>query len=109
MKAEGKPIPLGGPRGSSGRAQRFEHQEQRRVFRMPPLSGDALDRVIQGFRQRAVVNVPFDPTPRWPNIRELEDKVRDAEDALERAKAEASQRPLGAHAHHRRGMLRLHF
>ena len=86
-----------------------EHQEQRRAFRMPPLSGDALDRVIQGFRQRAAVSVPFDPTPRWPNVDELEDRVRDAEDALERAKAEASQRPLGAHAHHRRGTLRLHF
>jgi hypothetical protein len=66
-----------------------EHQEQRRAIGMPPLSGDALYRVIQGFRQRAAVNVPFDPTPRWPNVRELEDKVRDAEDALERAKADA--------------------
>jgi hypothetical protein len=66
-----------------------EHQEERRAFRMPPLSGDALDRVIQGFWQRAAVSVPVDPTPRWPNVHELEDKVRDAEDALEREKAEA--------------------
>jgi hypothetical protein len=66
-----------------------EHEEQRRAFGMPPLSGDALYRVIQGLRLRAAVSVPFDPTPRWPNVRELEDKVRDAEDALERAKADA--------------------
>ena len=33
--------------------------------------------------------MPFDPTPRWPNVDELEDRVRDAEDALERAKADA--------------------
>ena len=35
------------------------------------------------------MSVPFDPTPRWSNIRELEDEVRDAQDALERAKADA--------------------
>jgi hypothetical protein len=65
-----------------------EYQDERRAYRMPPLSGDALDRVIEGFRQRAEVYVPFDPTPRWPNVDELEDKVRDAEDALEQARAE---------------------
>jgi hypothetical protein len=66
-----------------------EHQGQRRDIGLPPLSGKALDDVLQAFRQRVAVSVPFDPTPRWPNVRELEDKVRDAEDALERAKAEA--------------------
>jgi hypothetical protein len=65
-----------------------EHEEQRRELRLPPLSGEALDRVMQAFRQRAAVTVRFDPTPRWSNVRQLEDKVRDAEDALERVKAE---------------------
>jgi hypothetical protein len=60
-----------------------------RTLAAMPLTGAVLYRVIQGFRQRAAVSVPFDPTPRWPNVRELEDKVRDAENALERAKAEA--------------------
>jgi hypothetical protein len=75
-----------------------EHQEQRRALGMPPLSGDALDRVIQAFRLRAAVSVPFDPSPRWPNVRELEDKVRDAEDALERAKADANREARLRHA-----------
>jgi hypothetical protein len=68
-----------------------EHEEQRCAFGMSPLTGDTLDAVLQGFRLRAAVSVPFDPTPRWPNVRELEDRVRDAEDALERAKADASR------------------
>jgi hypothetical protein len=68
-----------------------EHEEQRRAFAMPPLSGEALDRVIEGFRLRAAVSVPFDPTPRWPNVPQLENEVRDAEDALERAKADANR------------------
>ena len=37
------------------------------------------------------MSVPFDPTPWWPNVHELEDKVRDAEDAVERAKADANR------------------
>jgi hypothetical protein len=69
--------------------EEHQHQEQRHALRLPPLTGAVLYKVIRGFRQRAAVSVPFDPTPRWPNVRELEDKVRDAEDALERAKAEA--------------------
>ena len=37
------------------------------------------------------VGVPFDGATRWSNVRELQDKVRDAEDALERAKADAAR------------------
>jgi hypothetical protein len=84
-----------------------EHREQRRTIGMPPLSGDALDRVIQGFRQRAAVSVPFDPTPRWPNVDELEDKVRDAEDALERAKADAVREARRKAADHARRKARV--
>ena len=35
--------------------------------------------------------MPFDGATRWSNVRELQDKVRDAEDALERAKADAAR------------------
>jgi hypothetical protein len=75
-----------------------EHEDQRRAFAMPPLSGDALERVMQAFRLRAAVSVPFDPTPRWSNVRELENEVRDAEDALERAKADANREARLRHA-----------
>jgi len=61
-----------------------------RELRLPPLSG-ALGAVIQGFRKRVAVGVPFDGATRWSNVRELQDKVRDAEDALERAKADAAR------------------
>jgi hypothetical protein len=77
-----------------------EHQKERREFRLPPLLGEKLEAVIQGFRQRVTASVPFDGATRWSNVCELQDKVRDAEDKLERAKADAARADLEARPLH---------
>jgi hypothetical protein len=69
-----------------------DHQEQRRAIGMPPLSGEALDGVIQGFRKRVAITVPCDGANSWPDVHALQDKLRDAEDALEQARADARPR-----------------
>src|SRR6266851_5478824 len=55
-----------------------------------PFRGEA-GGCYQGVRQRVAVSVLIDGTTRWSNVCELQDKVRDAEDALERAKADAAR------------------
>jgi hypothetical protein len=67
-----------------------EHQAERRGLRLPSLSGDALERVIAGLRSRVTVRVPLDALRRF-EVGDLQDRVRNAEDALERAKAAAVQ------------------
>jgi hypothetical protein len=68
-----------------------EHQRERRAIGLPPLLGEALERVAQGFRARVDVRVPHDRATRWPNIRDLQDRVRVAEDTLERAKGRTAR------------------
>ena len=67
-----------------------EHEEQRRSFRLPPLSPQQWEAVIDGFRRRIVVAGDDGSMP-WSNIQVLQDRLREAEDALERAKAKAAQ------------------
>jgi hypothetical protein len=69
-----------------------EHREQRRAIGMPPLSGEALEAVIRGFRKRVAITLPRDGAISWPHVHALQDKLRDAEDNLERAKAEVRPR-----------------
>jgi hypothetical protein len=60
-----------------------EHQAERRAMRMPPLSGEALDRITESFRQRVTGRLPPDGGPRLSDVRDLQDRVRHAQDALE--------------------------
>jgi hypothetical protein len=63
-----------------------QHQAEWRAMRMPPLSGEDLARLVEVFRQKVAVSAPTSTS--WPDISDLQDKVRAAEDALERAKAD---------------------
>ena len=64
-----------------------EHEEQRRRFRFPPLSPEQREAVIEGFRQRVVVPSDDGSMP-WSDIQVLQDRLREAEVALERARAD---------------------
>jgi hypothetical protein len=67
-----------------------EHEEQRRKLRLPQLSPEQRKAVIEGFRQR--VPVPSDDgSMPWSDVQVLQDRLREADDALERAQAEAAQ------------------
>jgi hypothetical protein len=71
-----------------------EHEEQRRRLRLPPLSPEQREAVIYGFRQR--VTVPSDDgSMPWSDVQVLQDRLRGADDALERAHAEAAQHKEG--------------
>jgi hypothetical protein len=72
-----------------------EHEEQRRRFRLPPLSPEQREAVIEGFRQRVVVPID-DGSMAWSDIQVLQDRLREADDALERAQAEAAQQKRSA-------------
>ena len=67
-----------------------EHEEQRRRFRLPPLSPEQREAVIDGFRQRVLVSSDDGSMP-WSDVQVLQDRLREADDALERAQAEAAQ------------------
>jgi hypothetical protein len=68
-----------------------EHQADRGAMRMPPLSAEALDRITESFRQRVTARMPTAASVHEASVRDLQDRVRDAEDALERAEADAAQ------------------
>jgi hypothetical protein len=73
-----------------------EHEEQRRRLRLPPLSPEQRETVIEGFRQRVVVPSNDDSVP-WSDVQVLQDRLREADDALERAQAKllsAKEAPL---------------
>jgi hypothetical protein len=72
-----------------------EHEEQRRRLRFPPLSPEQREAVIEGFRQRVVVPNDDGSMP-WSDIQMLQDRLREADDALERAQAEAAQHKRSA-------------
>jgi hypothetical protein len=67
-----------------------EHEEERRQFRLPRLSPEQREAVIGGIRRRVVVPSDDGSMP-WSNIQVLIDRVREAEDALERARDQAAQ------------------
>ena len=67
-----------------------EHDEERRRLRLPPLSPAQREAVIDGFRQRIAVPSDDGFMP-WSDIQALQDRLRDADDAVERAQAEAAQ------------------
>ena len=73
-----------------------EHDAQRRRMNLPPLSPEQREAVIDGFRLRVVVPNDDGSMP-WSDIQVLQDRLREADDALERAQAEAAQqkRPFG--------------
>jgi hypothetical protein len=72
-----------------------EHEEQRRRLRFPPLSPEQREAVIEGFRQRVVVPSDDGSMP-WSEVQVLQDRLREADDALERAQAEAAQQKRSA-------------
>jgi hypothetical protein len=72
-----------------------EHEEQRRRLRFPPLSPEQRKAVIDGFRQRVVVPGNDDSMP-WSEVEVLQDRLREADDALQRARAEAAQQKRNA-------------
>jgi hypothetical protein len=67
-----------------------EHEEQRRRLRLPPLSPEQREAVIDGFRQRVVMPSDDGSTP-WTEVRVLQDRLREADDALDQAQAEAAK------------------
>ena len=74
-----------------------EHEEQRRRLRFPPLSPEQREAVIDGFRQRVVVPSDDDGSMSWSDIQVLQNRLREAEGALERARADfrPAQKKLG--------------
>jgi hypothetical protein len=74
-----------------------EYEEELRRFRLPPLSAKEREAVIEGFRQRVVVPSDYDSMP-WSKIQVLQDRLREADDALDRARAEAAQHNRIAHS-----------
>jgi hypothetical protein len=72
-----------------------EHEEQRRSLRLPPLSLEQRGAVIEGFRQRVAVPSDDRSMP-WSDIQVLQDRLRDADDALDRAQAEAARHKTSA-------------
>jgi hypothetical protein len=65
-----------------------DYQAERRAMRMPPLSEEALEQITQSFRERMTGRLSPDGGPRLSDVSDLQDRVRDAEDALEEAKAD---------------------
>jgi hypothetical protein len=57
-----------------------EYEEERRRLRLPPLSPEQRESVIDGFRQRVVVPSDDGSMP-WSDIQMLQDRLRDADDA----------------------------
>jgi hypothetical protein len=79
-----------------------EHEEQRRRFRLPPLSPEQREAVIDGFRQR--VGVPGDDgSMPWSDVQILQDRLREADNALERARVHfcSARRNRSASGDHR--------
>jgi hypothetical protein len=72
-----------------------EHEEQRRSLRLPLLSPKQREAVIDGFRQRVAVPSDDGFMP-WSDVQVLQDRLREADDALERAQAEAAQHKRSA-------------
>jgi hypothetical protein len=72
-----------------------EHEEQRRRLRFPPLSPEQREAVIDGFRQRVVVPNDDGSMP-WSDIQVLQNRLREAEGALERAKPKAAEHKRSA-------------
>jgi hypothetical protein len=66
-----------------------EHEEQRRRLRLPPLSPEQREAVIDGFRQRVAVPSDDGFMP-WSEVQVLQDRLREADDALDRARAQAA-------------------
>jgi hypothetical protein len=67
-----------------------EHAEERCRLRLPPLSPQhQREAVIEGFRQRVVVPSDDGSMP-WTDVQVLQDRLREADDALDRAQAEAA-------------------
>jgi hypothetical protein len=72
------------------------NEEQIRRFGLPPLSSEQQQAVIEGFRQRVAVSSD-EGSMRWSDVRVLQDRLRDADDALERSQAEAAWYKRSAH------------
>jgi hypothetical protein len=64
-----------------------EHEDERRQLRFPPLSPEQREAVIEGFRRRVAVLSDNGSMP-WSDIELLQDRVRETEGALERARAD---------------------
>ena len=76
-----------------------EHEAERRQLRFPPLSPEQREAVIEGFRRRVAVPSDHGSMP-WSDIEVLQDRVRETEDARERARADfrAEQMKLGRYS-----------
>jgi hypothetical protein len=72
-----------------------EHEKERRRFRLPPLSPEQREAVIDGFRQRVVVPSDDSSMP-WSDIQVLQNRLREADDALERAKPKTAEHKRSA-------------
>jgi hypothetical protein len=68
-----------------------EHDEQRRRLRFPPLSPEQREAVIEGFRQRVALPSDEGSMP-WSDFQVLQDRLREADDAVERARADFHSR-----------------
>jgi hypothetical protein len=97
-RSQSIPLPKGSAAASSGsgdgqrEVQRLlaEHEEERSRLRFPPLSPDQRKAVIEGLRRRVAVPRDDDSVP-WSRVQVLQDRLREADDALERARAEAAK------------------
>jgi hypothetical protein len=74
-----------------------EHEEQRRRLRFPPLSPEQREAVIDGFRRRVPVVPSEGGSMPWSDIQVLQNRLREADDALERSRADfrSAQKKLG--------------
>jgi hypothetical protein len=93
LKAEGKPVPLGRKRGGANRSA-AERQLERATEQYARARRDLEAFLSQKFRQerRQSRQVVKDGSMPWSDIQVLQDRLREADDALERAQAEAAQR-----------------
>ena len=92
LKAEGKPVPWGRKRGGVNRSA-AERQLERATEQYARARRDLEAFLSQKFRQerrQSRLGVKDGSMP-WSDIQVLQDRLREADDALERAQAEAAQ------------------
>jgi hypothetical protein len=92
LKAEGKPVPWGRKRGGVNRSA-AERQLARATEQYARARRDLEAFLSQKFRQerRQSRQVVKDDSMPWSDVQGLQDRLREADDALERAQAEAAQ------------------
>ena len=97
LKAEGKPVPWGRKRGGVNRSA-AERQLARATEQYAQARRDLEAFLSQKFRQerRQSRQVVKDGSMPWSDVQGLQDRLREADDALEQARTEAAQQKRSA-------------